>query len=202
MGITTRDLEIVRYCEKNFLITSDIASRLVYWSKNESSSLNIAQRRLKELFKLKQINRVREYIGQNYIYYIGKAPSKTNHRLAMSDLLSRMVINGMEIDLDQTQIEFKGLEERFGIRPDMLITFKYGAYTYQLLVEVDLTKEFTNAIAYERVLKAKRNMELKELLPYPTRILSVCNKRPSLENCIWISPDWSNFSNLTYSFIK
>ena len=82
MGLTSRDLELIRYCEKNFLINAEIASRLVYWTKNEKSSLNIAQRRLKEIVKQqKQVKRVREYIGQSYTYYIGKNPTKTKHRL-------------------------------------------------------------------------------------------------------------------------
>lgn len=201
MGITTRDLEIIRYCEKNFLINADIASRLVYWTKNEASSLNIAQRRMRELFKLKQLKRVREFVGQSYTYYIGKTPTKTAHRLMMTDFLSRMVMNGFEIDLDQTESEYKELEERFGIRPDMLVTFNYADKTYQALVEIDLTKPFSNSEAYERILRAKRNGELGHLLPYPLAVISICDTKPDF-NCIWIKTDWSNFSNLTYAFVK
>lgn len=201
MGITTRDLEIIRYCEKNFLMNADIASRLVYWTKNEASSLNIAQRRMRELFKLKQLKRVREFVGQSYTYYIGKTPTKTAHRLMMTDFLSRMVMNGFEIDLDQTESEYKELEERFGIRPDMLVTFNYADKTYQALVEIDLTKPFSNSEAYERILRAKRNGELGHLLPYPLAVISICDTKPDF-NCIWIKTDWSNFSNLTYAFVK
>lgn len=201
MGITTRDLEVIRYCEKNFLINADIASRLVYWTKNEASSLNIAQRRMRELFKLKQLKRVREFVGQSYTYYIGKIPTKTAHRLMMTDFLSRMVMNGFKIDLDQTESEYKELEERFGIRPDMLVTFNYADKTYQALVEIDLTKPFSNAEAYERILRAKRNGELGHLLPYPLAVISICDTKPDF-NCIWIKTDWSNFSNLTYAFVK
>ena len=201
MGITTRDLEVIRYCEKNFLINADIASRLVYWTKNEASSLNIAQRRMRELFKLKQLKRVREFVGQSYTYYIGKTPTKTAHRLMMTDFLSRMVMNGFEIDLDQTESEYKELEERFGIRPDMLVTFNYADKTYQALVEIDLTKPFSNAEAYERIFRAKRNGELGHLLPYPLAVISICDTKPDF-NCIWIKTDWSNFSNLTYAFVK
>ena len=69
MGMTTRDLQIIRYLEKNFLINAEIASRLVYWTKNEAASLNIAQRRLREMFKLKQVKRVREFVGQSLNIY-------------------------------------------------------------------------------------------------------------------------------------
>ena len=197
MGITTRDLEIVRYLEKNFIVNAEIASRLVYWTKNEQSSLNISQRRLRELHKLKQVKRIREFVGQSYTYYLGKTPTKTKHRLMMSDFLSRCQVNGFYIDLEQTETEWKGVEERFGIRPDMLVTITYNGQTYQLLVEIDLTKEFTNGSKYAKLQKAIRNGELQRVFKHSTAIVSVCEKRPQTEGLttIWIKPDFSNFSN-------
>ena len=198
MGLTTRDLEVIRYLEKNFLINAEIASRLVYWTKNEASSLNIAQKRLKEMFRLKQVKRVREYVGQSYIYYLSKAPTKSKHRLMMTDFINRMVASGFEIDLDLTEVEWKGVEDQFSIRPDVLVTFTYNEKIYHLLVEIDLTKEFTNGKKYERLINAKRNGELKGILDGIVGVVSVCDKKPDF-NCIWIKPDWSNFSNLTYA---
>lgn len=200
MGLTSRDLELIRYCEKNFLINAEIASRLVYWTKNEKSSLNIAQRRLKEIVKQqKQVKRVREYIGQSYTYYIGKNPTKTKHRLMVSDFLSRMVADGFEIVLEETQVEYKGLEERYNIRPDLLVTFMYGNKKYQAFVEVDLTKEFSNTKVYEKIYNDAING--KFTMDYPFAIISVCNKKPD-GRFIWIKTDWSNFSNIKYTFIK
>ena len=63
MGLTTRDLQVIRYLEKNFLINAEIASRLVYWTKNETSPLNTSQKRLKQIFLHKQAKRVREFVG-------------------------------------------------------------------------------------------------------------------------------------------
>lgn len=202
MGITTRDLQVIRYLEQGFLLDAEILSRLIYWTGNKKSSLSVTQRRLKELHNLKQVKRVRQYIGQSYVYYLGKAPNKTEHRLAMSDFLSQMAINGFEILLDETETEYKALEERFGIRPDMLVTFKHGEKTFQALVEVDLTKPFTHTKEYTKFLEARRNGEINILREYPIAIVSVCNKKPDGMKCIWIKPDWSNFSNFTYSFIK
>lgn len=198
MGITTRDLQVVRYLEKGFLLNAEICSRLIYWTKNESASLNVAQRRLRELFKLKQVKRVREFVGQSYTYYINKAPTKTKHRLMMADFLSRLQMNGFEVDLDRTFIEWKELEERFGIRPDMLVTFKYAETVYHLLVEVDITKEFSNASKYERILRAKREGELSNILPNALAVVSVCDTRPDF-GCIWMKTDFSNFSSLIYA---
>ena len=201
MGMTTRDLQIIRYLEKNFLINAEIASRLVYWTKNEAASLNIAQRRLREMFKLKQVKRVREFVGQSYTYYLSKAPTKTKHRLMMTDFLSRLEVNGFSVDLDHTEAEWKGLEQRFGVRPDMLVTFTYNDRVYQLLVEIDLTKEFSNAKKYERIMNAKKNGELKGVLDGAVGVVSVCDKKPNAEGFkpLWIKTDWSNFSNLTYA---
>ena len=198
MGITTRDLQVIRYLEKGFLLNADICSRLIYWTKNEATSLNIAQRRLKELYRLKQVKRVREFVGQSYTYYLDKAPSKTKHRLMMSNFLSMLQINGFEVDLENTFIEWKGVEKRFGVRPDLLVTFSYGDSTYQLLVEIDLTKEFTNSDKYTRILQAKYNGELTAQLPHQLAVVSICDKKPNFR-CIWMKTDFSNFSNLTYT---
>ena len=200
MGITTRDLEIIRYLEKNFLINSDIASRLVYKTNNKDSSLNIAQRRLRELYKLKQVKRIREYVSQSYTYYIGKTPTKTEHRLMMTDLVSRLKELGAEIILEETEIEFDKLEQPYGVRPDILLTFNLNGRTYQALVEIDLTKTFTHADKYKKILEAKRRGELPMLRDYPLTIISVCDKKPDL-SCIWIKTD-SNISNFNYAFIK
>lgn len=201
MGLTTRDLKVVRYCEKNFLINADIASRLVYWTKNEASSLNIAQRRLRELHNLKQVKRVREFVGQSYTYFLGKTPTQTTHRLMISDFISRMVVNGFEIELDRTEVEWKGLEKQFNVRPDLLVTFNYNGRLYHLLVEVDLTKQFSNSKKYERLIRAKKNGELKGILDGAIGVVSVCDKKPVVSEVkpIWIKTDWSNFSNLTYA---
>ena len=198
MGITTRDLQVIRYLEKGFLLNADICSRLIYWTKNEATSLNIAQRRLKELYRLKQVKRVREFVGQSYTYYLDKAPTKTKHRLMMSNFLSMLMINGFEVDLDNTFIEWKGVEKRFGVRPDLLVTFNYGDSSYQLLVEIDLTKEFTNADKYRRLLQAKVNGELTNQLPHQLAVVSICDKKPNFQ-CIWMKTDFSNFSNLVYT---
>lgn len=200
MGLTSRDLELIRYCEKNFLINAEIASRLVYWTKNENSSLNIAQRRLKEIVKYqKQVKRVREYVGQSYTYYIGKNPTKTKHRLMITDFLSRMVADGFEVVLEETYVEYKGLEERYNIRPDLLVTFRYGREKYQAFVEVDLTKEFSNSKAYKKIYEDAWNEKIE--MDYPFAVISVCDTKPD-GDFIWIKTDWSNFSNIKYAFIR
>lgn len=202
MGLTTRDLVVIRYLEKRFLLNAEILSRLVYWTGNEKYSLNASRRRLKAMHDLKQIKRVRKYVGQSYVYYLGKAPSKIEHRLMISDFLSQLSKNGFEILLDETEVEFKGLEEGYRIRPDALVTFKYQDKTYQLLVEVDLTKPFSNGEAYKKILAGKRSGELSSILRHPLAVVSVCDEEPEGVECVWIKTDWSNFYNFTALFEK
>ena len=119
----------------------------------------------------------------------------------MTDFISRLEMNGFHVDLDQTECEWKGLEARFGIRPDMLVTFTYANRTYQLLVEIDITKEYSNADKYAKILDAKKRGLLDDVLPHTIAFISVCDKRPETEEIkpIWIKSDFSNFSNLVYA---
>ena len=36
MGITQRDLQVIRYLEKGFLLNTEILSRLIYWTGNKN----------------------------------------------------------------------------------------------------------------------------------------------------------------------
>jgi len=201
MGITQRDLQVIRYLEQGFLLNTEILSRLIYWTGNKKSSLSVTQRRLKELYNLKQVKRIRQFVGQPFIYYLGKTPTKAEHRLAMSDFLSQMTIHGFEIILDETQTEYKELEKKYSIRPDMLVTFKYKNDYYRALVEIDLTKKFTHADEYTRFLKDRREGKVPYLKDYKLALVSVCEVQPDMR-CIWVKPDWSNFSNFTSTFEK
>ena len=68
-------------------------------------------------------------------------------------------------------------------------------------MEIDLTKEFTNADKYERIMKARRDGELPEVPPGGLGIVSVCDKKLEGDGFkpVWIKTDFSNFSNLTYA---
>ena len=200
MGITTRDLDVIHLLEKNFLLNAEICSRLIYWTGNEHYSLNASRRRLKALHDLKQIKRVREFVGQSYTYYSGKKPTKTQHRLAMSDFLTQLTKRGFKVNFEETQSEFKGLEESYRIRPDMLVVLEHENKKYQLLVEIDLTKEFSHTKEYNKVIKDYSTNNLKALGDYPLAVVSVCNTQPQQSSFVWIKPDWSNFSNLTNMF--
>ena len=68
-------------------------------------------------------------------------------------------------------------------------------------MEIELTKNFSNAKKYERVMNARKNGELKDIFSGAIGIVSICDTKPNAEGVkpIWIKTDWSNFSNLTYA---
>ena len=59
MGLTSRDLEVVRLLEKNMVLTAEQLAVLVFSTGNERAALTIAQRRLRTLYTKKQIKRYR-----------------------------------------------------------------------------------------------------------------------------------------------
>lgn len=201
--LTTRDLEIIRYLEQNFLITSSIASRLVYWTGNEKSSLIIAQKRLKVLFKEKEVKRLRDNITNEYVYYLHKAPTKINHRLKIADFISRL--NRLGFELQNIELEYSELQESYNIRPDIMLEAKFNNVSFVALVEVDLTKSFSNITAYTEIVKDRKN-KIKQPLPNkPLLLISVSDtpiKRTDEQvKPVQIKTDFSDIVKLTYPFI-
>ena len=201
--LTTRDLEIIRYLEQNFLITSSIASRLVYWTGNEKSSLIIAQKRLKVLFKEKEVKRLRDNITNEYVYYLHKVPTKINHRLKIADFISRL--NRLGFELQNIELEYSELQESYNIRPDIMLEAKFNNVSFVALVEVDLTKSFSNITAYTEIVKDRKNKVKQPLPNKPLLLISVSDipiKRTGEQvKPVKIKTDFSDIIKLTYPFI-
>ena len=201
--LTTRDLEIIRYLEQNFLITSSIASRLVYWTGNEKSSLIIAQKRLKILFKEKEVKRLRDNITNEYVYYLHKTPTKINHRLKIADFISRL--NRLGFELQNVELEYSELQESYNIRPDIMLEAKFNNVSFVALVEVDLTKSFSNITAYTEIVKDRKNKVKQPLPNKPLLLISVSDipiKRTGEQvKPVKIKTDFSDIIKLTYPFI-
>lgn len=210
VNLTMRDLEIVKFIENtNLPLTALQVSKLFFWSGNEKSSLVRAQRRLLALFKMKKILRARNYVGEEYIYYLKKVPSQLKHKQLIVDFLCQINIQNFKILNIQT--EWKGIEQLYGIRPDLFLTVEYNTKKYNFICEVDNTKTFTNSEKYGKFISNKNSDQvIKSLVPYPMLLISVCSKKPDpiLLNDgrkykpLWIDTNFSNASNLTYTFIK
>lgn len=202
--LTTRDLEVVRYLEDNLLLTADIASRLIYHTQNERSSLAIAQRRLATLYKEKQVKRIRNSITNSYVYYLGKTPTKVDHRLKISDFISR--INTIGFGIDEIQLEYSELQDTYHIRPDIMMVVDYHKTKLCILVEVDLTKEFTNIEQYTRLAIDRKNAIPMNLPEAPLLLVAVTDKPikrvKGQAKPITIKTDFSDIEKVKMPLIK
>ena len=200
--LTTRDLEVVRYLEDGFILTADIAGRLVYSDGNKPGSyIQIAQRRLRALHQEKQVKRIRNSLTNSFIYYLDKTPTQVNHRLKIADFVSRLVERGATIE--DVQLEFTDLQNEYHIKPDAFITATYNGIRFQAFIEVDLTKGFTNVDAYTRLVKNRNNIPCIEN-GVALAVISVCDKPIKKENGkihpLQIATDFSDIDKLFAKF--
>lgn len=80
MAITTRDAQVVNFIEDTqLLMTATQIARYFYKTSNSKSMdsvMVIARRRLSVLAKGHYLKRMRDFVGQEYIYYQAKKPPK------------------------------------------------------------------------------------------------------------------------------
>ncbi|MBP3907456.1 MAG: hypothetical protein J6D33_00830, partial [Turicibacter sp.] len=195
VNLTTRDMEIVRFMEETGLpLSASQVSKIWFWSGNEKSALVCAQRRLLALYRCKKILRIREYVGQEYIYYLNKVPNQLKHKQLMIDFLCQLNMNNFKV-LD-VQVEWKAIEKSYGVRPDLFLTVEFSGKQYNLICEVENTKEFDSK-KYEK-LTSNINTEksLHTIIPNPMLIVAICKEKPNpikrangLYTPVWIKAD-------------
>lgn len=172
MGLTSRDLEVVRLLEKNMVLTAEQLAVLVFSTGNERAALTIAQRRLRTLYTKKQIKRYRNHTTSSYYYYLGDDCNLSKHKKLFGDVLVALKKNGYEIV--DVCAEYRGFyEEGFQIRPDMRIELLKDGVDFSLFVEVDSSKKFTNGEIYRDILINRNSVNCVKNKPFA--ILSVCD---------------------------
>lgn len=172
MGLTSRDLEVVRLLEKNMVLTAEQLAVLVFSTGNERAALTIAQRRLRTLYTKKQIKRYRNHTTSSYYYYLGGDCNLSKHKKLFGDVLVALKKNGYEIV--DVCAEYRGFyEEGFQIRPDMRIELLKDGVDFSLFVEVDSSKKFTNGEIYRDILINRNSVNCVKNKPFA--ILSVCD---------------------------
>lgn len=193
VGITSRDIEVVRLLEKNMVLTAKQLSFLVFQTSNERSSLTITQNRLKVLFNKKQIKRYRSSHSSQYYYYIGKECSVSKHKELFGDTLVALKKTGYEI-LD-VKVEYRGFyDEGFQIRPDMRIELAKNGEQFSLFVEVDCSKKFTNGHIYRDILIHKNDVDCLRNKSFA--ILSVCDSELPDDIDFKVAYTNTNFDNV------
>lgn len=206
--MTSRDVKVINFLDQsNCILTANQIGKIFYSdnARDEKSSLKIAQKRLKKMFDLKKLNRFRDYSSQEYYYYQNsKVPKITEHKLLISEFLTRMAQDNFQ--LESVHLEWTHFQKEYHLRPDAFIKFRYMGDDFYILLEVDSSKKFTNDEKYFKLFSdRKTNKEIQEVLP-PNKVLivSLCDKK--IENSkvdpLWIKTDFSNFSNLKFQFIK
>ena len=87
----------------------------------------------------------------------------------------------------------------------MRIITEYYNEKYVIIVEVDITKEFSNMDKYNRLVDNIRKGQHRDCIPYPYLIVSVCNRKPQVTgscNPLHIKKDLSDFSKFVWAFAK
>ena len=124
MILTERDRKFIYFIENtNLIFTNQQIADIFYPAGNRKSSYMIANKRLRKMIEGKYIKKIGGKFGERDIYYCDKKPKTFEHKLTMSEFLAKMSTNGFKIiDVD---IEYKGFEEEYHLRPDMRIITEY-----------------------------------------------------------------------------
>lgn len=173
VGLTNRDLEVVRLLEKNMILSAEqIATLFFNKNGNFSSALTIARRRLSFLTEKKYIKRIKDYSNGSFVYFIGKTPNITKHKMLFGDVL--VTLKKHKYEINDVRIEYRGFyDEGFKIIPDMRIDLVKDGVTFSLFVEVDYSKKFTNGKIYRDILRQRNSINCLKNTPFA--ILSVCD---------------------------
>lgn len=207
-NLTSRDIKVINFLDdSNIVLTASQVGKIFYSenARDDKSSLKIAQKRLKKMFDIKEVKRFRDYSTQEFYYYLGsKVPKLTEHKLLISEFITRMAQDQFEVEW--VKLEWTHFQKDYHLRPDAFIKFRYVNDEFYILLEVDSSKKFTNDDKYLKLFTDRKNStEIQEILPYGhILIVSLCKTKPesSKVDPVWISTDFSNFSNLKYQFLK
>ena len=100
--LTSRDVIVINFLESsNIVLTAEQIGKIFYSqnARDDKSSLKIAQKRLKKMVDLKYVKRFRSYSNQQYYYFIGsKVPKLTEHKLLISEFITRMSQENFDLE--------------------------------------------------------------------------------------------------------
>lgn len=206
MAITTRDAQVVNFIEDTqLLMTATQIARYFYKTSNSKSMdsvMVIARRRLSVLAKGHYLKRMRDFVGQEYIYYQAKKPpKKVDHKLLMAEFLTTMKEN--HINVKEIKLEYKDLQEKYKLRPDLRIVMDFNGLEVVAFVEVDRTKTFSNSDKYINLIKNYKTDEtVRKALTSNFILISVCDKKPTMDNVFWVKTDMSNFGKFKFELME
>lgn len=143
--MTNRDFEIIEFLTK-YKVAS--LSTLQYFF---FPSLSTAQKRMKILYDNKKVSRVRDFINNEYVYFI-KKPRQFNHSVKVTETY-------VNLSKKYNIVKFI-LEPKLNmIRPDALIGYVENNKSKIMYLEVELSNKGFDSNKYKRFLQNGINKE-------------------------------------------
>lgn len=182
--ITDRDKEIIQFLKDFKVASTNTISDLFF-----NSSLRPCQRRLKYLYEHGYINSYQENVITEKIHYVKRKPTNLQHALILSEFMSKLKINNIEV------IKYKVPYKFENIIADAFIAIRINNKNLIYFVEVENTKQFD----LEKYEKLYYSRSWKDIFPVFPGIIVITDKkvnRNNIFNIIKIGLDLSNFKNI------
>lgn len=156
--LTDRDYEIINFID-TFKAVSGKHIQQVF-----KISQTITNRRLKQIIKAKEAQRIRDHCTMNYLYFTTEKP--TRHKLIVTGLYSKFV---RQVEIIKFEREYK----LGSLRPDIFCECKKNGYHYFLFIEIQLSNSELNIQKYEDYYYSNEWNELFKIFP---RIIVISDK--------------------------
>lgn len=182
--LTERDSKIIEFLKDyKCATTSSIATIFFQGSKRPCT------RRLKNLREHGFINSSQEFVCLEQIHYIGKKPTQLKHSTILTNFISKMYENN--IDILKSKVEYK-IDK---IRSDCLIVCKINDKTHIFFIEVCNTKKFD----VKKYIKLKESNTWRNVFPVFPNIIVISDKSVDTNknlNIITMGLQLNNFNNI------
>ena len=134
--LTKRDVKIIEFLEQYKIASTTILTHFFFPSEQT------CRRRLKYLYDNHKIDRERDFVNNEYLYFL-KKPRQLKHSLYVVKFYHMLHKN---YTVESFEIEKKMAD----IRPDAVFTYKDKGMTITGLLEVELSNKGLNQSKYER----------------------------------------------------
>lgn len=180
--LTERDNQIIEFLNQYKCATTSTIANLFF-----NGSRRPTTRRLKHLREHGFIKSSQEYVSIEQIHYVSKKPSQLRHSCILSNFISKLHENNIEII--KTKVEFK----IDNIRSDGLVICKINNDLKIFLIEVCITKKFD----LKKYQKLKQNNNWKNIIPIFPTVIVISDKLVDIDknlNIICMNLKLDNFN--------
>lgn len=158
--LTERDNKVLDFVEEFKAVKTSTIQELFY------PSLQVAQRRLRDIIKNSDLKRERYTIDSEYVYYFKKS-TQQRHDLILTDFYRELHKRSDIIRFDK---EFTKIQR---IRPDAFVVYKHQGKNYIAFIEIEISNKGLDTEKYKRMYLEK---SYKNILPNFPQIIAVTNR--------------------------